>query len=142
MAIRHLYKNMKYKYEGQKPFKVKKSDKLILIIDSHQGIKSQRNMIAHEIVRIDFKEQLNYFSKFLENFILDKEKIKTIISRCKYDLKSKDKYNNTFSSWRINDKLANVDFMEYQEIGKLYIFMVVSYKKKPKTWWAENYFKN
>ena len=132
---------MKWKCEGQKPFKVKKNDKLILIIDSNPN-KPKNNLISHELVRIDFKEQLKYFSRFLSNFISNKQTIRKIISGCKYDLKAGEKgtYNNTFSSWRINDKLANIDFMEYQEIGILYIFMVINYKKKPKIWWAEDYF--
>lgn len=76
---------------------------------------------------------------------LNQNTLTNIISGFRYDLKCGEKgiYNNTFSSWRINDKLANIDFMEYQESGILYIFMVVNYKKKPKkSWWAEDYFKN
>ena len=133
---------MKLKCEGQKPFKVRKNDKLILIIDSHPDKRQKK--VNHELIRIDFVKQLSYFAKFLKNFISNKKTINTIISACKYDLKAAKKglYNNSFSSYRINDKSANIDFMEYQEIGILYIFMVVTYKKKPKTWWAKDYFKN
>ena len=125
------------KCEGQKPFKVSKSDKLILIIDG-----SRDDNVVHELIRIDYKEQLRYLSKFLEKFISDKRKIKNIILSCKYNLKSKFKYNNAFSSYRINDRLANIDFLEYQEVGIIYLFMVINYKKKPKIWSTEDFFKN
>ena len=134
---------MKWKCEGQKPFRVRKSDKLILIIDNHP-VKLKNNLIRHELVRIDFQEQLKYFSKFLSNFILNKNTINKMIAGLRYDLKAGKKgiYNHTFSSWRIDDNLSTVDFMEYQEKMTLYLFMVINYKKKPKDWWSDDYFKN
>ena len=126
------------KCEGQKPFKITKKDKLILIIDG-----SRDDKVTHELIRIDFKEQLKYLSKFLENFISNKEKIRTIISGCKYDMKADYNHNkDAFSSWRVKDRLSNIDFFQYSEKGKLFLFMAVNYKKKPKKWWAEDYFSN
>ena len=77
----------------------------------------------------------------MNNFISNRKTVSNIISGLEYDFKAKDRYNNTFSSWRINDKLADIDFMEYQETEKLFIFMVISCKKKPKILHYEDFFK-
>lgn len=125
------------KCEGQKPFIVKKTDKLVLIIDGNRG----RN-INHEMVRIDHIGQLRHFSNFLGNFISSKNKIKEAISGLKHDLHFAKTKSDYCSSFRVEDKLSSIDFCEYTESGILYLFMAVHYKKKPKKWLAEDYFKN
>ncbi len=128
---------MKIKCKEQKLFIVKKTDKLILIIDGDRG-----KNISHEMVRIDYTPQLRYFSKFLGKFISNKNKIKKIISGLKYDLHFAKTKPDHCSSFRVEDQLSNIDFCEYTESGILYLFMAVYHKKKPKEWRAEDYFKN
>ncbi len=123
------------KCEGQKPFKVKKSDKLILIIDSNPSHKC-----SHEMIRVDYKEQLRYFSKFLSNFLSDKLKIRLIILDFRRDL-AFGKKGDFFSSFRIEDKLSNIDFFEDMQKGTLFVFMVINHKRKPKYWSAQDYFR-
>ncbi len=125
------------KCEGQKPFRVRKKDKLVLIIDGSRGSKS-----VHELVRIDFKEQLRFLSKFLTNFISDRQTISNILSGFRSDLRfGRDKNITTFSSFRIVDDFSNIDFCVYCDKGILFVFMAITYKKKPKKWNAGDYFK-
>jgi hypothetical protein len=123
--------------EGQKPFKVKKTDKLILIADRMHGKR-----IRQEIVRIDYKEQLRYFSRFLSNFISDKKKIKLLMDGLHFDFKFSSKHKQElFSAWNVEDKLSNIDFFDNNDNGILYIFMVLHFKRKPKEWWDTDYFR-
>lgn len=122
------------KRKEQEQFVVKRTDKLILIIDSEPG-----KNISHELVRVDHTRQLKYFHKFLDNFISNKRKIKEIIVTLKYGL-SFAKKGDYFSSFRTDDKHSSIDFCEYAEKGRLFIFMVITHKKKPRNWCNEDYF--
>lgn len=78
---------------------------------------------------------------FLKNFISDNRKIKIIVSSSKYSLKSSQKYKETtFSSFRIEDKNSDIDFLEIEEGGTLFLFMSIHHKGKRKKWSAEDYF--
>lgn len=128
-----MEKNNK-KEEKRTKDKIKKTDKLFLIID---GDRDKR--IDHELVRIDYREQLIFFSGFLQNFISNKKEIDLIIRRLKWNFKISTDY---LSSYRIKDKLSTIDFCEFMNNKILFVFMVINKKRKIKSWSYERYFKS
>ncbi|HLD97424.1 MAG TPA: hypothetical protein VI934_03720 [Candidatus Nanoarchaeia archaeon] len=117
-----------------KPIKLKKTDKPCLIIDR----QADTNVIQ-ELVRIEYKEQLKYYARFLSNFISNKNSVKYIVGGCRWTLKDR---TDTCSSMRLKDKLSTIDFYEHTDNGILYVFLVIAFKKKPKKWLAQDYFRD
>jgi len=92
------------------------------------------------MIRLDSSNQLEYLSNFLMNYLDNKNKVKDLISLFKDDITFAKHGKETFSSFRVEDSLSNIDFCEFANGGILFIFMAILHKKKSHNWKPEDYF--